>query len=107
MAARCERSPVSLKMFMSAEDSVRANGCKTLKSAQLASEFESNRTEWNKEYADSGFKGWENGEQSATWLRDVAEAKAPNATFMVSANHNKAISCVLYVDIIRILLFIY
>lgn len=34
----------------------------------------------------------ENGEHCATWLGDVIKRKAPNATFVFSANHNKAIS---------------
>lgn len=33
----------------------------------------------------------ENGEHCATWLGDVAKRKAPTATFVLSANHNKAI----------------
>lgn len=33
----------------------------------------------------------ENGEHCATWLGDVAKRKAPNATLVLLANHNKAI----------------
>lgn len=43
------------------------------------------------EKADCGFRRWENGEQSATWLGDVAKTAASNArreTLARAANQN-------------------
>ena len=92
MAARWERSPVSLNMFMSAGVSVETTDC-------TKNSIRSNNDFFFLLYAmidtrnmlTEASKDGENGEHRTTWLGGVAKSKAPNATFALLANHNKAI----------------